>query len=229
MPDLVQTGPAIVLAPASGGPGTTVAVSGSGFPPETQVSARLGPPSIGATPRSYGDAVADADGVFTLLLTIPAYWPNGTAIAESELEVVVLNPDGSIKATAPFAFNPRSRDASADVPDRAGQGERVVLTWYREGSGADFCDYLTVYWSGRVQITSCKGGRQGEQRQLPEDIVDQLHAWVETYQSFDYEQDAASTRDGVASRLTFAGTGSRPVSEVEKRAIQELLAALVSR
>jgi hypothetical protein len=98
--------PLISVSPQSGGANTEVVVSGENFPAGTAVMLRLGPPDVGATPNSYGSAVADGDGRFTLTFLVPESWPDGTPITTPELTVIVINEDGSVKATAPFAFQP---------------------------------------------------------------------------------------------------------------------------
>ena len=52
--------PSITINPVSDGPNTPVVVIGEGFPAKVEVNVRLGPPSVGATPQSYGQAVTDA-------------------------------------------------------------------------------------------------------------------------------------------------------------------------
>ena len=178
IPDIEQTEPIIVLDPIAGGPGTVVAVAGSGFPTETQVHARLGPPSVGATPQSYGDATTDADGSFALSFSMPAHWPDGTPIAETDLIVVVLNQDGSAKATAPFGYIPSSSDISTSEPHALGTHRQVVLVWHREGGSTSFCGDVVVYESGYVEIASCREGVPLERRLLSEDATDQK-AWQE--------------------------------------------------
>lgn len=107
--------PAIALNPDDGAPDTEVMVTGTGFPAATEVNVRLGPPDVGATPQSYGTAVTDAEGDFTLSFTMPAQWPDGTAITERDLVVVAINQDANVKATAPFDLLLVS-DASTDQP-----------------------------------------------------------------------------------------------------------------
>lgn len=98
--------PIILLEPQMGEVNTEVVVNGEHFPAGTAVMLRLGPPDVGATPFSYATGVADAEGGFNLTFTIPESWPDGTIITESSLTVIVLNEDGSVKATAPFALEP---------------------------------------------------------------------------------------------------------------------------
>lgn len=128
IPDIEQAEPSIALDPISGGPGTSITVTGSGFLAETQVSVRLGPPSVGATPQSYGDTVTDVNGSFALSFTMPTHWPDGTPITETELVVVVLNEDGSVKATAPFGYMPSSSDAPVLLSSTVETHGQMILT-----------------------------------------------------------------------------------------------------
>jgi hypothetical protein len=228
LPGIEQAEPYIVLDPIAGGPGTSVALSGSGFPAETQVSVRLGPPSVGATPQSYGDATTDADGRFTLAFTMPVQWPDGTPITETDLVVVVLNEDGSTRATAPFGYITSLSDASTSVLSTTEAHWQVALTWHREGGTAGFCGDVVIYESGYAEIISCKEAVPVERRQLSDDAVDRLHVWKGAYQGFEVEQTEGKGENRVLTRIAFVGDGSREVSEVEMRIIQTLLDTLVS-
>lgn len=97
--------PVININPVSGGPETPVTVAGAGFPAQLEVNVRLGPPDVGATPQSYARVMTDRDGQFVLVFSMPDRWPDGTPITERNLVVVVLNEDGSVKATAPFRYD----------------------------------------------------------------------------------------------------------------------------
>lgn len=227
VPHVEQIEPIIVVDPTSGGPGTSVSVRGSGFPPETRVSVRLGPPSVGATPHSYGDASTDADGGFALSFTIPAFWPDGTPITETDLIVVVLNQDGSVKATAPFGYIPFSSDGTMPVLGVGDAHRQLILAWHREGGSDGFCGDIVVYESGYVEVLSCKETVPLERRQLSEEAVDQLHVWAEAYRSFEIERIEGTGPGRVLTRTTFVGKGARQVSEIELGMIQALLETLV--
>jgi hypothetical protein len=228
VPGFEQNRPIIVLDPVAGGPGTSVAVRGSGFPAQIQVSVRLGPPSIGATPLSYGDATTDAEGTFYLAFTMPLQWPDGTLITETDLVVVALNEDGSIKAIAPFGYIPPSLDAPTAVPDTTEAHQQVVLAWRREGDAAGFCGDVMVYASGYAEIASCQEAVLLARRLLSEDMVDRLHAWTSTYRSFEVERTSGTGDNRVLTRVTFVGNGSRQVSEGEIRTLQALLESLAA-
>lgn len=107
--------PIIHVAPATGGPNTQVVVTGENFPAGLAVMLRLGPPDVGATPFSYASGFADDQGRFMLEFSIPESWPDGTMILESTLTVIVLNDDGSVKATAPFTMNTSNTAEPAPV------------------------------------------------------------------------------------------------------------------
>lgn len=228
VPYLEQLEPMIVLNPTTGGPGTSVAVSGSGFPAYVQVSVRLGPPSIGATPQSYGDATTDADGSFALALTMPAQWPDGTPITETDLVVVALNEDGSAKGTAPFRYIPSLSGASTLAANSAEAHRKVVLAWHREGSAAGFCGDVMVFEGGYVEITSCRAAARLVRRRTTEEAAERVRTWAETYRSFESERTTGTGQDRVTTRITFVGNGSRSVSEVEMRMIEALLEKMVS-
>jgi hypothetical protein len=121
--------PSIALSPIAGGPSTWVTVTGEGFPSSITLNVRLGPPSVGATPQSYGQAMTDPQGKFTLTFSMPDQWPDGSAITEEELVVVIINEDGSVKATAPFCYQPgtTAQPGIALKPDIGAPGQQVVV------------------------------------------------------------------------------------------------------
>lgn len=98
--------PSIELEPVSGGPGTTVTITGVGYPAGTAVRVRLGPPDVGTSTQIYGEAVTDDAGAFDLSMVMPANWPDGARIDQEILTVTVSNDDANVKAIAAFAFQP---------------------------------------------------------------------------------------------------------------------------
>lgn len=111
------TEPMITVNPQGGGGNSPVVVSGSNFPAGMEIMLRLGPPDVGATPFSYGSAVTDDEGNFTITFIVPERWPDGMLVTAPELTVIALNEDGSVKATAPFAFQANLRIDSAQTID----------------------------------------------------------------------------------------------------------------
>ncbi len=99
--------PTLIAEPAAGGPDTLVALKGSGFPANTRVTVHLGPPNVGATPNSYGEALTDAQGNVMMTFKMPAAWPDGTPITEPKLIIVALVGQGEVKAMAEFGYKVR--------------------------------------------------------------------------------------------------------------------------
>jgi hypothetical protein len=229
IPGVEQAVPFILLDPISGGPGTSVTVSGDGFPPSTPVSVRLGPPSVGATPQSYGDAVTDAGGSFVLSFTMPSHWPDGTPIEWADLTVIVLNEDGSAKAMVPFGYVPSSSTALTPASTPAEAYQQVILSWHQEVGATGTCSDVVLYASGYAEISSCTETVPLERRLLSEDAVQRLHLWTQTYQSFQEEQIDGEGDRRVLTRMTFVGDGWREVSQTEVRMVHTLLEALVPR
>jgi len=101
----------------------------------------------------------------------------------------------------------------------------VAMTWKREGGIAGFCDSLTVYLSGEVHASSCKGDQYVEERLidvLSEDEMAKFDEWLSKYGNVNIE---ASDPKGVSDRmvviLTFMGTGSQQTLSASEK--QELL------
>lgn len=142
--------PSITTNPVSGGPNTPVVVIGEGFPAKVEVNVRLGPPSVGATPQSYGQAVTDAQGEFTLTFVMPGHWPDGTPITQFDVLVVVLNEDGSAKATAPFSFQPAAVawPVLSLKPSTGAPGQPVEVTGQGFDPGAQIALRLGVSDAG---------------------------------------------------------------------------------
>jgi hypothetical protein len=172
---------------------------------------------------SYGDATADAEGRFSLAFTMPLQWPDGTLVVETDLVVVVLNEDGSVKATAPFGYIPPL--SSTPVPGTPHAYQRAILTWHRQAP-VGLCGDVRVYENGYVEIDSCREGIPLARRLLSENATDRLRDWAEAYQSFEVEQIKGTGESRVLTRVAFLGNGSRQVSEVEMRTIQALLETL---
>lgn len=98
------TNPTLTAEPAAGGPDTLVTLKGSGFPANARVTVHLGPPKVGATPNSYGEAKTDAAGNVMIMFRMPAAWPDGRAITEPKVMIVALVGQGEVKALAEFNY-----------------------------------------------------------------------------------------------------------------------------
>ena len=105
--------PAVAIEPASGGPGATVRVIGSGFPANAPVGVWLGIPEVGLIDQPYAEGASDAGGNVDLTFDLPIAWPDGREISEPALDVVLRTADGAAKALIQFAIGAASAVATA--------------------------------------------------------------------------------------------------------------------
>ena len=116
---------------------------------------------------------------------------------------------------------------------RSGAAYGLILAWHREGGIAGFCDDLTVYVTGDVFATSCRGNQPSElgRGRLNAAQLAQAFEWVDRLKSFEGEQSDAKPgepmpADGMLTRLIFAGNGAAEPTESDKTMIQALASDL---
>ncbi len=97
--------PTVMIEPASGGAGLEVRVRGSGFAANLPLVVKLGTPGVGAGERVYASGVTDGQGNIELTFIMPATWPDGRAITESSLIVLLASEDNTARALADFRYN----------------------------------------------------------------------------------------------------------------------------
>jgi len=89
----------------------------------------------------------------------------------------------------------------------------IAMTWKREGGIAGFCDSMTVYLSGEVHASSCKGDQYIEKQLidiLSEDEMAKFDERLNTYGSVNIDvSDPKGVADRMVVTLTFMGTGSQ--------------------
>ena len=103
------------------------------------------------------------------------------------------------------------------------QPATLALTWKREGGIAGFCDNMTVFLSGEIYTTSCKGldSRMGTlSALLSAEERDQFNTWIGTVGQAEVD---ASDPEGVADRmvvtLSFFGIGSGVLPAEDEKAL----------
>ena len=113
---------------------------------------------------------------------------------------------------------------------RSGASWGLVFAWHREGGIAGFCDDVTVYVTGQVYITSCKGNQPEAigKRRLTADELAQIYTWVDELQSFEFGQKDAAVADAMQVQLTFSGAGERVATAEEQQTMQDFAAALAA-
>jgi hypothetical protein len=141
--------------------------------------------------------------------------------------VVVLNQDGSIKATAPFVYTPSSSSANTPALTTIDAHRQMILALHCENRAAGLCSEVMIYENGYVESAACEQAAPPARLQLSASAVKQLHAWKKTYRSFEFEQAKGTGENRVTTRISFVGNGSREISDSEARAIQMLLDTLL--
>ncbi|MEM7537521.1 MAG: hypothetical protein AAF639_35450, partial [Chloroflexota bacterium] len=113
------------VSPQSGTAGTRITVSGGGFPANTRVSLYLaGIVSIRSgtdDPDAYASTTTNSAGNYSMSITMPGTWPDGTPIATGAIAVLVANSDFSLRATDTFSFT-----AATATPTRTHTPTRTV-------------------------------------------------------------------------------------------------------
>lgn len=114
---------------------------------------------------------------------------------------------------------------------RSGASWGLALAWHREGGSAGFCDALTVYRTGLVYASSCKGDEPqnlGKTR-LDADQLTQLYTWVDEFQNFEMEEKDPAVADAMSVQVIFSGTGQAPVSTEVQADIERFAASLFAQ
>ena len=146
-----------------------------------------------------------------LVSTEAVEWPDGCLDVQEEGLVCtqVITPGFRVILEA----NGRQLEYRTNEDGTQIRPATIAMIWKREGGIAGFCDSMTVYLSGEVHASSCKGGQYVEKRLidiLSEDEMTQFDEWLSTYGNVNID---ASDPKGVADRmvvmLTFKGTGSQ--------------------
>lgn len=132
----VAPNPYVDVNPGSGGAGTQVTVRGGGFPANQTLNFFLGA-VVRASEADSGAPIqtttSDANGNFSTVITIPARWPDGSAIPTGKLVILAATGDFAAQATATFDFFATPPDPSISLaPTTGGAGTRVTA------SGAGF-------------------------------------------------------------------------------------------
>ncbi len=114
-PTVIQ--PSANVQPATGGPGSQVTINGGGFPANALVNVHLGAligvQSSASDPVSYVSTTTDRTGSYSVVLALPATWPDGSPIASGELLILVATDDFGAQATTQLAYTAVAPTATA--------------------------------------------------------------------------------------------------------------------
>jgi len=171
-----------------------------------QLAANLGLPEgdirvVSSEKAEFGDACLGVamEGVMCAQVVTPGH-------------IVVLEADG-----LPYEYHV-SEDGSHVQP------ATLALVWKREGGIAGFCDTLTVFRSGEVFASKCKGQDEGAMGIFADLLTpkeqQQFFDWVT---AFAEEKLDASDPTGVADRMVvtvdFYGTGSKSLTASDQQVL----------
>jgi hypothetical protein len=105
----------------------------------------------------------------------------------------------------------------------------LALAWHREGGFVGFCDDISVYLTGEINVTSCKSGITaglGRSRLDAEQLA-QVYSWVDEFSEFELSlSDGEDVEDGLTTYLAFYGAGDKQPTEEEQQNIQKFVADL---
>jgi hypothetical protein len=98
----------VAVEPTSGPAGGEVTVSGGGFPPNTPLTVALMDTNAASEPEApehiYAITTTDGQGSYSVPVTLPATWPDGTSVPQGQLAIIVATGDRAMRASAPFAY-----------------------------------------------------------------------------------------------------------------------------
>jgi len=192
------------------------------MPTSTNIPADLTPAQRAAIAALSENLSLPADKI-TLVSTEAVDWPDDClgVVDEGLVCAQVITPGFRVILEA----NGRRVEYRTNEDGTHLRPATVAFTWKREGGIAGFCDSMTVYLSGEVHASSCKGGQYVEGRlidMLSEDEMAIFDGWLTKYGNVNI--DASDTK-GVADRmvvmLTFIGPGSQQTLSASDK--QELL------
>lgn len=120
-PTVIQ--PSANVQPGTAGPGSTITVSGGGFPANSTVNIHLGAlvgvRSSAAEPHIYATAITDRTGSYSVAFDLSATWPDGGTIESGQLLVLVATADFDAQATTLLDFTAIAPTPTATATDTA--------------------------------------------------------------------------------------------------------------
>lgn len=108
----------------------------------------------------------------------------------------------------------------------SGSSGGLAVVWHREGGIAGFCNDLSMYLTGWAQPGTCKAGqvKNLDPYRLKSADLEQLYAWMDELENFEYEQKDPAAADAMTIKMVFIGDGGAQASPDQ----QEQMAAFAS-
>ncbi len=147
------------ITPPTGGANAQVTLRGGGFPANTHVNVHLGTFDAqfggGGAPQRYGATRTDGSGNFTVSFTMPAVWPDGTAVTPGRLLILVATDDFAQQASAIFDYIAPTPTPDinpyAEVQPTSGSANTQVTI---RGGGFPANRRINLYLSGLVSASA---------------------------------------------------------------------------
>jgi hypothetical protein len=157
-----------------------------------------------------------------LISTEAVEWPDSCLGVTTEgiacAEVITPGFRVTLEADGKTIEYHTNEDATVIVP------ATVALNWSRQGGIAGFCDNLTIFLSGEVRGTTCKGSQTVEKRLtdlLTAEQIATMNEWISKYGNVDIDMsDPQGVADAMSVRLQLMGTGTEQITSPE---VQQLL------
>jgi hypothetical protein len=127
-----------------------------------------------------------------------------------------------------FEADGRQYNYNTDLKGSQARPASLALTWQREGGIAGFCDSLTIYASGEVYASTCRGERT-QMGLLTAEERAELVTWLDSYGAFSHEQSDGAVADSMSVSIHLAGSGAASVSEVEQGELQTWIQGVYAR
>jgi hypothetical protein len=178
--------------------------------PPTNIPAELTPAQLAAVTALSENLGLSAESI-KLVSTEAMEWPDGCLGVQEEgvMCTQAIVPGFRIILEA----NGREVEYRTNEDGTQVRPATVLIRWKREGGIAGFCDYVTVYLSGGVHKSSCKGGEASEERLtdiLSEEEIAKLDQWVMDYGTISIDaSDPKGVSDRMVVTLEFIGLGSQ--------------------
>jgi hypothetical protein len=179
-------------------------------PPPTEMPVELTPAELAAITVLSENLGIPADNI-KLVSTEAVEWPDGCLGVQEEgmMCTEAITPGFRIILDA----NGREVEYRTNEDGTQVRPATILMKWKREGGIAGFCDFLTVFLSGEVHRSSCKGGEYVEERLsnvLPEAEIARLDEWVQEYGTVSIDaSDPKGVSDRMVVTLEFMGLGSQ--------------------
>jgi hypothetical protein len=156
-----------------------------------------------------------------LYVSFGAETPAGSLIFKGTGELV---PTGAEKrALAEWAKLMFETAQSGPSTDSAA----LAFSWQRDGGVGGFCDDVSIYLTGLVTTSDCKGFNA--ETYLTASQLEQLYAWVDGLRSIEYNDSTAPLADGMTITLTLNGKGDKQVDEEMIREMIDFAATMDSQ